>query len=154
MRLTSRLIFAVLLALALLLRSTAGLAMQVEMVLQMGSAQAFATQHAKPHTPPPCHTKVKVSDINDTPLTSYKTYKTYKFVTTDTIDTADTTQTSEAADASEPASAAACAVCCTALALPSRPTLHLARQPHPAPTAALFNSLPAPAQRPAKPPLV
>jgi hypothetical protein len=151
MRLTSRLIFAVLLALALLLRSTAGLAMQVEMVVQMGSAQAFATQHAKPHTPPPCHTQAKVSDINDTPLTSYKTYKTYK---TYKFDTTDTAQTSEVADASEPASAAACAVCCTALALPSRPTLHLARQPHPAPTAALFNSLPAPAQRPAKPPLV
>lgn len=105
------------LALALLLRSAAGLAMQIDMAYRMMHAAApmAATQAV-----PPCHEAMQGAD----------------------------------ASASNAADAGHCSLCCMAVALPSTTLFTFLPIEYPAPTAALFLSLPAPAQRPAKPPLV
>jgi hypothetical protein len=47
-----------------------------------------------------------------------------------------------------------CSQCCVPALIPAVVTVTPVSTSHPVPVAALFNSLPAPAQRPAKPPLV
>jgi hypothetical protein len=47
-----------------------------------------------------------------------------------------------------------CSQCCVPALIPAVVTFKSVSTVHPAPVAALFNSLPAPAQRPVKPPLV
>jgi hypothetical protein len=61
---------------------------------------------------------------------------------------------SSTADTSDRTSSTACELCCTPIVLPGNIALQLATPHYIAPVAVLFNSLPADAQRPAKPPLV
>ncbi len=119
--------FMVFLVFALLLRSAAGLTMQIEMVY--GIAQARATQQAVP----PCHLAMQNMDA---PLT----------------DGVSPTPSNNAATNTTESSG--CSLCCVLAVMPSAPLFVLNPVQYPAPTAALFNSLPAAAQRPTKPPLV
>jgi hypothetical protein len=112
------------LALALLLRSAAGLAMQIDMAYGMLQANTAATKAA-----PPCHEAMQ--SMNPSPA----------------MDMSDM-------NGSNTADSSACSLCCVAAAISSHLVFTFLANTYPAPTAALFNSLPAPAQRPAKPPLV
>ena len=113
----NRRFFMALLALALLLRSAAGLAMQIDMAYGMMHA---AAPMATTQVVPPCHEAMQGAEAS----------------------------ASNAADASH------CSLCCMAVALQSTTVFTFLPIEYPAPITALFLSLPAPAQRPTKPPLV
>lgn len=114
----NRRFFIAFLALALLIRSAAGFAMQIEMTYTL--TQASVAMKAPAHEAHPCHTDNPVSN-------------------------ADSAQSPHHSD---------CGQCCVPALLPSIAVFKAFYSPHPAPFAALFNNVPAPAQRPVKPPLV
>jgi hypothetical protein len=114
----------VFLALILLLRSTAGLTMQIEMTYAT-NAHASASTAAVRMTMP-CHTDANAKTLAQTPSPDYTTTLGHS----------------------------ACELCCVPALLPSRVNFTSIRGVYPVPFAALFNNLPAPAQRPIKPPLV
>lgn len=133
--LKSRSFFAIFLAIALLLRSTAGLAMQIEMAYGI-AVQGVGTQsQAATSIMPPCHESLQKVVIET---------KTFFQSNIAEVETANYEQSNEST---------ACSLCCVAAALPSEFKVLLCTNAYPTPTAVLFNNLPALALRPTKPPL-
>ena len=122
--LLNRRFFIAFLALVLLIRSAAGFAMQIDMAYGMIQTNTAATQLV-----PSCHEGMPAMG-------------------------ASTSMNMDDSNGASATDSSACSLCCIAVAFTSTVVFHFLPIQSPAPTAVLFNSLPAAEQRPTKPPLV
>ncbi len=130
--------FLIGLVLAMLLRSTAGLAMQIDMAY-LAMNNPVKMQVAK--VLPACHTAMQTASLAVNLEVNMGENVGSRGIGADAPSNLNP----------EPS---ACALCCIAATMPSETVFAIFPTQHLAPTAVLFNNLPAPAQRPAKPPLV
>ncbi len=113
-----RKIFAAFLTVCLLTQVSAGMTMQMDMVIAAQGIHAADTQMLQ--VMPPCHTDNDQATVQDSSKVQHNH----------------------------------CSQCCVPALIPTVLTFTSESTAHPAPTATLFNSLPAPVQPPVKPPLV